>query len=235
MRDTEFVPGEYYHIYNHGVEEREVFTSDFDFKRALVSFVAFNDEKDSPSNLSRFVKNPAQLVNYYTPDKRRRIIDIIAYTILPTHYHIFVREKAEQGISRFMHRFSKGYSRYFNLKDKRDGTLWKSPFQARLIDNEDYFVHIISYIHLNILDLIGLQWREGEIEDWDKAASELSSYPWSSYGYYRKGLDQFGYQSLILSAPDWFSDYYPEPFDFEDKLKDWSSRYTSLSLLGNDN
>lgn len=229
MREIKFSPGEYYHIYNHGIEEREVFLDDSDFMRGLVSLVTFNDHKDSPHNLSRFVKNPAKLIDHYSHEGRNQLVDIIAFTLLPTHYHFFVREKVENGISRFMHRFSKGYARYFNLKNGRTGSLWKETFKAKHIDNEAYFVHIISYVHLNILDLYQPNWREGEINDWSKVASKLVSYPWSSYGYYRTGSSPIPFMNLILSQPDWFSEYYPEAKSFEERLRAWSTRYLDLA------
>lgn len=234
MRKVEFSPGEYYHVYNHGIDEKKVFPGGEYFKRGLVSLVTFNDQKDSVANLSRFVENPSQIVDEYSPDNRDRIVDIIAFTFLPTHYHFFIRERAQDGISRFMHRFSKGYSRFYNLKHERNGPLWKGTFKAKHIDSEQYFNHIVSYIHLNILDLSMPHWREGEIEDWDKASLKLSSYLWSSYQYYRTGTSPLPYAPLILTKPEWFSDYYPTKEDFEKTLRNWSSRFSQNALLGNE-
>jgi len=234
MREIEFSPGEYYHIYNHGIDEKEVFPSGEYFKRALVSLVAFNDQKDSVANLSRFVEEPSKLVDEYTPDSRDRIVDIIAFTFLPTHYHLFIRERAQDGISRFMHRFSKGYSRFYNLKHDRSGPLWQGSFKVKHIDTEQYFNHIISYIHLNILDLSMPHWREGEVGNWQKASTDLSSYLWASYQYYRNGTSVLPYASLILTKPEWFSDYYPQKEDFEKTLRNWSSRFSQDALLGNE-
>lgn len=225
MRKTEFVPGKYYHIYNHSVEGIEAFKLESDFKRALVCLVTFNNDRNSPTNLSRFVKNPTNLVKKYSPDTRDPLVEIVAYTFLPTHYHLFIREVTKKGTSRFMHRFSKGYARYFNLKNQRTGSLWKKTFNANLIDNESYFSHIISYVHLNILDLYKPQWRKGRIKDWSKVAPLLASYPWSSYGYYRKGFTPVPFTELILSKPKWFKDYYHKPEDFEETLQSWSSRF----------
>lgn len=233
MRRIDFVPGEYYHIFNHGIEERVVFSDESDFTRALVSMVTFNDQENSPPNLSRFVQNPDRLIQIYTPDERDRLVDIICFTLLPTHYHLFVKEKSPEGISRFMHRFGKGYARYFNLKNERRGSLWEGPFKVKHIDKEPYFHHIVSYIHLNILDLYEPSWREGKIEDWKAISDKLASYPWSSYGYYREDDTQLPYMDLILTQPQWLSKEYPNSKDFEKRLKSWSSRglrNTSLSL-----
>lgn len=226
-RKIEFVPGHYYHIYNHGVEERKVFADNFDFKRALVSLATFNDEENAPSNISRFVRDSSKLFERYNLDKREKLVDIIAFSLLPTHYHLFLRENKDKGISNFMHRFGKGYARYFNLKNDRSGALWQGPFNAKRIDNESYFVHIISYIHLNPLDLYFPKWREGEIKNWSQAASKLGSYPWSSYAYYRETGSELTFTNLILTEPDWLKERYSKAEDFESDLKTWSTNNIS--------
>ena len=230
MRKVEFVPGEYYHIYNHGVEERKVFATEENLKRALVYLVVFNDIKLSPSKLFRFVKNPSELIRKYTPDNRNKLVDILAFTFLPTHYHLFLQERQKQGISRFMHCFNKGYARYFNLKNERRGALWEGTFGAKLIDKEAYSSHIISYIHLNILDLYCPQWREGRVKDWKRAAERMRNYPWSSYEYYRTGKSQIPFMDLVLTKQNWLSGYYPKAEDFEKNLRFWSLRNTGGDL-----
>jgi len=224
MRKIEFAPEEYYHLFNHGVDNRIVFNDDNDFKRFLICLTLFNDEENSPSNLTRFVFNPALLTNKYNPDSRKRLVDIIAFTATSTHFHLFIRERVKNGTSRFMHRLLKGYACYFNLKNERRGSLWQGAFGAKHVDNEPYFIHIISYIHLNVLDLYFPEWRKGKIKDWSKAAPKLVSYPWSSYAHYRTGSSQISFIDLILTKPEWLKEHYPNPKIFEENLYSWSTR-----------
>jgi REP element-mobilizing transposase RayT len=224
MRQVQFVPDQYYHVFNHGTEEREVFQSADDYKRFLISLIVFNDTKASLHNLGRFVHDPGFLIKSYNPDQRNNLVEIIVFTLLPTHFHLFLKEKERGGISLFMHRLSKGYSRYFNLKYERNGTLWQGPFKAKLIDEEPYFVHIISYIHLNILDLYFSDWREGNFDDWKTAESKMRKYSWSSYVYHRTGKSDVSFMDLILQKQDWFSDYFPSSKDFEKNLQLWFQR-----------
>jgi len=225
MRKIEFAPGEYYHIFNHGVDNRVVFTDEGNFKRFLISMVIFNDEKSRSDKLSGFVKNPNKILNGHMPDKRERLVDIISFTLLPTHFHLFLRERVENGISRFMHRLLKGYACYFNLKNERRGALWQGAFEAKHIDDDPYFGHIFSYIHLNILDRYFPKWREGKISNWPEAAKKLVAYPWSSYAYYRTGTSKISFIDLILTKPEWLDEHYSKPKVFEDNLRDWSERF----------
>jgi REP element-mobilizing transposase RayT len=224
MRKIKFVAGEYYHIYNHGVENRKIFLSNADYRCFLMSLIIFNNEQSCVYNIPRFITNTTLSEKQSISDGRDCLVDIIAFTLLSNHFHLFVKEIEENGISRFMHRLCMGYSHYFNLKYKRVGTLWQGNFGAKHINEEAYFIHIISYVHLNILDLYFPEWREGKIKNWKQAEIKMRNYLWSSYGYYRTGKDKTSFTRLILTKPDWFNEYFPTPKSFEENLRLWSSR-----------
>ena len=76
---------------------------------------------------------------------------------------------------------------YFNIKNDRTGPLVGRPFKAKHIDDDDYFRWVMSYVHLNPLDLIEPGWKERKaFADSRAAATFLKSYRFSSY------LDYFG-------------------------------------------
>ncbi len=227
MRTTEFYPDNYYHLLNRGTDKRKIFIDNRDYRRFLVSLAVFNDRKSPPRHVGRFVKNFDILNKSYKPDKRDKLIDIIAFTLLPNHFHFFVRERQNGGISLFMQKVCMGYSHYFNLRNDRTGTLWQRTFEARHINDNSYFLHIMNYIHLNILDLYYPEWREGELKDWIRAEDKMRDYLWSSYGYYRTGKSKVPFMNLVLMKQDWFSEYFPELEDFEKNLKIWSLRNIS--------
>ena len=218
--------GEYYHVFNRGVEDSRVFHGQADFLRALVSLAAFNSPEKAPTNLSRFVKDPHKLVKYLRKESRAELVNIVAFTLLPTHFHLFVREAHEDGIPTLMHKFCKGYARYFNLKNDREGALWRGTYQASHVKTKEHFSHILSYVHLNVLDLYQEDWRRGDVKNWTSAKRKLANYPWSSYGYYRNTHRRLpvGIFQLMLTQPEWLREQYPEPKCFENALKHWAMR-----------
>jgi putative transposase len=226
MRKTIFAPNNYYHILNRGTDERKIFLNTLDYQRFISYLVVFNDCNVPPRNISRLARNPKEIIDLYNPDKRSRLIDILAFTLMPNHFHLFVREKEEKGISKLMHRVCMGYSRYFNLKNERKGNLWQGAFAAKSIDEQSYFIHIMSYIHLNTLDGFNPEWRKGKINNWREAESKMRNYAWSSYGYYRTGKDESGIMRLILTQPDWFPEYFPTHKSFENNIHLWASRFS---------
>lgn len=115
--------------------------------------------------------------------KRDRLVDIHGWCLMKNHYHLLLSDHIERGISKFMMKMNVGYAKYFNEKNKRQGTLFQSRTKKILIESDAHFLHILHYIHLNPLDFLpgARLWRERKIENASQALDYLSGYRWSSY------------------------------------------------------
>ncbi len=137
---------EYYHIYNRGVDKREIFTDRYDVDRFFRSMVAFNTVEPVGSlrevDLER--KNSGS-----TPVHEDPLVDIIAYCLNPNHFHLLLKQKADGGVSEFMKRLAGGYTWYFNNKYERSGTLLQGRFKSSHIDTNEYLLHVSVYVNLN--------------------------------------------------------------------------------------
>ena len=80
-----------------------------------------------------------------------------------------------------MQKLGTGYTMYFNQKYERVGSLFQGRFKAVAVLKEKHLLYLPFYIHLNCLDLIEPDWRNGKIENFKKAINFLESYHWSSY------------------------------------------------------
>jgi len=80
---------------------------------------------------------------------KEKLVQIIAYCLMPTHVHLVLKQLEENGISIFMGNILNSYSRYFNTKHKRKGPLWEGRFKNVLVDNDEQLLHLTRYIHLN--------------------------------------------------------------------------------------
>lgn len=118
-----------------------------------------------------------------SPDIRSRapVVSVLAWCLMPNHYHLLIKQLQDGGISLFMAKLAVGYAGYVNRKYERSGHLFQGPFKAKPIDRESYFLHISRYIHLNPVDLIESGWKEEGIKDWGKVHEFLEQYRWSSY------------------------------------------------------
>jgi putative transposase len=78
---------------------------------------------------------------------------------------------------------------YFNKKWHRSGILFEGNFKAKLIETDEYLLHLSRYIHLNPIDMINSQWKEKGIKDTNRVKKFLLDYYWSSYPLYIKKLN----------------------------------------------
>lgn len=147
-RDHLFSTDQFYHIYNRGVEKRPIFIDEGDVSRFFVSIQDFNDEGLTGSIYENFyVKKQAKTLGHQV--SKSPLVKFISYAVNHNHYHFLLQPVIDKGIEHFMHRLDMGYSKYFNAKYKRKGTLWESKFQSKIIDSNGYLLHLSVYINLN--------------------------------------------------------------------------------------
>ena len=181
MARPRMVNNEIYHIYNRGVDGRKTFLSNSDYFRFIHDLFEFNTE-ESVTNLSyNLFSRHKPISKEVLKIKKNLLIDIFAFCLMPNHFHLMVRQRIENGISRFMQKLGTGYTNYFNTKFKRDGALFQSRYKSKLINQESHFIYLPHYIHLNPLDLTNILWRERKINDVEKALKFLKSYRWSTF------------------------------------------------------
>lgn len=186
MKRPQFVTDHFYHIYNRGVEKRDIFLDDADHFRFIRGLYEFND--DHPIVLSR-IPNYRGRSSAVVEDRplhlpRERIIEIICFCLMPNHFHLLLKQIKDNGIPLFMKKLSTGYAMYFNTKYKRSGVFFQGRYKAILVEKEEYFLHLSRYIHLNPVELIEPHWKERGVQDKKKVFSFLENYRWSSYPDY---------------------------------------------------
>ena len=142
----------YYHIYNRGVSKELIFVDEQDYVVFLGLLKRYLSE-DNEKKLNR-VKYP----NY------KDNMDLIAYCLMPNHFHLFVYQREANAITNFVRSLSVSYSMYFNKKYRRQGSLFQQRYKAVDIKDDSQLIHITRYIHLN--------------------PDKYRSYKWSSYHYY---------------------------------------------------
>jgi len=149
MRKTPFQTNNYYHIFNRGVDKRTVFQKHKDLSRFFQSMIEFNTIKPIGSMLELSVRRKSPLVGNLVSKTPEELVDIVCYCLNPNHYHFILRQKTDKGIERFMHRLGLGYSKYFNEKYKRSGSLFEGTFKALHIDSDAYLLYASAYVNLN--------------------------------------------------------------------------------------
>ena len=109
------------------------------------------------------------------------------------------------------------YSKYFNKKYNRTGSLFEGPFKSTHINNDNQAKYLFSYIHLNPVKLIDPNWKENGIINMDATLKHLDSYKWSSYLDYKGILRKEGKILEIEKFPEYFSNI----GDFDSEVFSW--------------
>src|SRR5512136_2292455 len=73
---------------------------------------------------------------------------VFAWCVMANHYQVAVRTSAVP-LSRGMHHVQCGFSRWFNRRSGRSGSLWQSRYQAKLVVEQRYLSELVLYVHLN--------------------------------------------------------------------------------------
>ncbi|OGY67554.1 MAG: hypothetical protein A3H63_00835 [Candidatus Harrisonbacteria bacterium RIFCSPLOWO2_02_FULL_45_10c] len=211
MKNPSLVSDQIYHIYNRGVEKRKIFLEDEDYLRFIENLYEFNDEL---SALNKYYRQPYEIGS--RNKEREILVEILAFCLMPNHFHLFIRQKNGSGISRFIQKLSIGYSMYFNKKYKRIGPLFQGKFKAVLVNQDKHFIHLPFYIHLNPLDLVAPEWRERKIKDLQVSLNFLNSYRWSSY------LDYIGQKNFpSVTQREFLLNFFDGPKNYKSQTEQW--------------
>src|SRR3989344_499221 len=190
-RSTVLANDQFYHIFNRGVEKRTIFEYKRDYERAI-NTIKFYRFKNLPLKFSKFLIKPKEnkFELYKKIEKNGELIEIIAYCLIPNHFHLLVKQLQENGISKALSNFTNSYAKYFNTRNNRNGPLFQGIFKAVRVESNEQLLHLSRYIHLN--PVVSFVIKEENFEDF--AWSSLKEYLNNSIeGFCKKDyiLDQF--------------------------------------------
>jgi REP element-mobilizing transposase RayT len=143
IRKTAFVNNEYYHIFNRGVDKRIIFDDKsnlYFFFNRLQTLNTIDTSKNANNNRNR---------NKELIDNDDKLVDIIAYCLLPNHYHLLVKQLTDGGISKFMQRLGTSYTTYYNQINERSGSLFQGKFKANHLIGDYGLSTVATYVNLN--------------------------------------------------------------------------------------
>jgi len=153
MRKDVLAKGEIYHIFTRSIVEFKIFNNDSDFERMgqLIKYYQIDNEIRYSDFINLKIVNREGFHNTFDLVKqdKDKLVQIIAYCLMPTHIHLVLKQLTQNGISRYMKDILNSYTRYFNTQHKRKGPLWESRFKSVLVENDEQLQHLIRYLHLN--------------------------------------------------------------------------------------
>ena len=180
------VEGELYHVIARTVGDKVVFEGEADFYRGVFAVYEFNNS--DPVNMWKRRKERAvekKVLGQTSPtlQERKMFVEILAFSFMPNHLHLLVKQITDNGISNFMRKFGTGFAMYFNGKYSRKGHLFNK-FKAIHIESDKQLKNVFAYIHTNLISLTEPGWKENGIKNPEKVIEFLENNKKHSYGDY---------------------------------------------------
>ena len=151
MRKDPLVSGCYYHIISRSIAQFKIFKNQNDCYRLMkiMDFYRYSGFAYKYSNFIALNKNFQQDYLRSIKNNSPKLINIVAYCLMPTHIHLLLEQNIDNGITKYLTKLLNSFSRYFNLYHHRRGPLWESHFKSILVNTDSQLLHLTRYIHLN--------------------------------------------------------------------------------------
>lgn len=206
--------GEIYHIFNRSVEKIPIFCSQKDYQRALhiLHYYSFQSPPLRFSHFNRLTPENREAAIQKLTANDQKLVEILAYCLMPNHFHLLIKEVVPNGISTFLRNFQNSYAKYFNIKNQRNGALFLAMFKAARIESTEQLLHVLRYIHLNPLTSYLI-----------KGFEDLDDYLWSSWKTYMRteeGVDLVNrtITEELLPTKEKFRQFHENQIDYQRTL-----------------
>lgn len=173
VRANPLTTGEFYHVFNRGVDRSNVFRNANEYNRFL-STLEFYRYQETHIRFSTYLNaSPLQASTMRDDlESSDELISLLAFALMPNHFHLLIKQEKDHGIHQFLFKALNSFAKYINTRRHRVGPLFQGNFQAVRIESEEQLLHVSRYIHINpvVAGMISIE--------------TLTSYPWTSYPAY---------------------------------------------------
>lgn len=199
--------GETYHIFNRSLKGIPIFTNKYEY-RLFLECIEYYSQETPPIKFSHFRKNRSKYNLLLESNKNNKLVTILAYCIMPTHFHFLLTQEKEKGIMKFIQKISNSYAHYFNIKHEQKGPVFESKFKAVRVITQEQLIHLNRYIHLNPVT--------------SYITENPENYEFSSYKAYLYGNNQLVDRSIVMSefsSPESYEDFVMDQKDYQRQLQ----------------
>jgi REP element-mobilizing transposase RayT len=201
----EFAEGEFFHVYNRGNNRQNIFLDDKDYQAFLLRLglcLGLNEKDLIQSKSPHLSRSRVRII------AKPNQFKIHAYCLMPNHFHLLIEQLSTINISNLILKLCTSYTRYFNAKYGRVGTIFQDCFKAVRVGATNQLMWTSSYIHMNPVK--------------DSLSRKPDEYLWSSYkDYYRESMDPILTKDYLLSV-----------FESLENLKNQTTSYMSKVPFG---
>src|SRR3972149_7162402 len=160
----------FYHIFNNGVENTNIFASLEDFQVFVKFLQEYLISPPDPEQLKTTfsVKGKVYKGIPHLPKNFFNKVELNAFSLSPHHFHLVVNEKIPGSLEKLVRSLCTRYAIYFNKKHGRRGSLFLGPYKSIKIKNSIELLYLSRYLHHELLK---------KNTDGPLAENTFSSYP----------------------------------------------------------
>ncbi len=173
-----------FHIYNRGCNKSKIFFEEENYEFLINKVRKYSKEFD---------------------------ISVIAYCLMPNHYHFILKQNSEMGLNKCVQNIFNSYTKAINKRYKRSGTLFEGKFKANEIFEDSTILEVCRYVRRNPLEA-GLV---KNLEDWQ----------YSNY------LEWIRLRNGDLCDEEFIANNFPNPHDYKKYVLDYYSTKQMLKKL----
>lgn len=178
------------HIFNQGVDRRQIFLIREDYERFKAYLYILNDvESVRPANIIARDGDGKT----YSFARGEPLVRVVAFSLLPTHFHLLVEPLRDDGVARFMQKVATGYTMYFNARTIRMGTLFASGYKSHVIERDE-LKYTRAYIHMTSAQFFHDDWQKATPEELRLFAGKMVTYPYAS-------LQEYHSKTHVITEP----------------------------------
>lgn len=188
-KTREFQNGKFYHVFNKTVDSKTPFLEDSRCNIFLFTsyYYRASDLETSFSLWKRLNTREKNEIRVKLHDPQNYRVQIVAYCLMPNHFHFILKQIAANGIHDFISNSINSFTRAYNTEYKRKGPLFLHRFHHVPINSSEQLLTVSRYIHRN------------PIAHMTHVDESFRNYPWSSYkDYLELNSDPF---KLTCSEP----------------------------------
>lgn len=150
-RKTIFANNFVYHVYNKTIDHKILFNQPI-LNKLFINLLWYYRQAIPKQRYSYFKKlefKKRKNLMPYINDNDQFKTEVLAYVLMPNHFHLLLKQKKTNGIVRYLSDIINAFTRAFNSYHKRQGPLFLPNFKAKMIRTEEQLMHTSRYIHLN--------------------------------------------------------------------------------------
>ncbi len=208
----------YVHALNRGAKKLPIYRQKSDLWRLLFNLFYLNSEH-VPENWARELESRDALKNLTWPDdwgEKIPLVSVLAFTIMPNHFHFILKGLSDGGISKFMQKVSMAYSKYINAKYEESGSLFQGIYKSVTIRSDEQLRYLAVYVMVkNTFELYPNGGFAGAVKDFDAAYEWAIEYPFTSLG------DYAGARRSPIVDRDIFGEMFSQPTEFKAFARDF--------------